>query len=308
MSATELKQYALKYPTGTTAQRPSNPVAGAYRFNTTEGAREYYDGTKWVVDVALGSLSNPAVSGQVLNDQGYSSGYYYIQPSGQSVKYCYVDNEHFGGGWVLVQTVGSNNDYHWNQTGDFNLYSGVDGSGNPVSYVPFSGTGYSSSTGRRYSDSFTKALGSAGDGVFRLEIARNGAETTNDNTLVNGNDYKVAQFVRYDNGINNYNSSNNGGDSDRTTKAIDIAHYYPYETNWETGGDGHYINAGSDYKVFDGHSDPSSINTSLYSSVRFLWGYNGGTGAGNTVGDGIYGGNTYSFNAGSNNPGYMWVK
>lgn len=43
---------SLKIPTGTTAQRPSNPVVGEIRYNTTLSKSEIYDGTAWK---ALGS-------------------------------------------------------------------------------------------------------------------------------------------------------------------------------------------------------------------------------------------------------------
>jgi len=35
---------ALQLPTGTTAQRPTSPSAGEWRFNTTEKYVEYWDG------------------------------------------------------------------------------------------------------------------------------------------------------------------------------------------------------------------------------------------------------------------------
>lgn len=38
----------VKFPAGTTAQRPAVPVAGMYRFNTTLGVNEEYNGTTWV--------------------------------------------------------------------------------------------------------------------------------------------------------------------------------------------------------------------------------------------------------------------
>ncbi len=38
---------ALQLPTGTTAQRPTSPSAGEWRFNTTEKYVEYYDGAAW---------------------------------------------------------------------------------------------------------------------------------------------------------------------------------------------------------------------------------------------------------------------
>jgi hypothetical protein len=39
---------AVKFSTGTTAQRPTSPVAGDTRYNTTESALEYYNGTDWI--------------------------------------------------------------------------------------------------------------------------------------------------------------------------------------------------------------------------------------------------------------------
>ncbi len=37
----------VKLPSGTTAQRPGSPAAGQFRFNTTIGDAEVYDGTAW---------------------------------------------------------------------------------------------------------------------------------------------------------------------------------------------------------------------------------------------------------------------
>lgn len=37
----------FKLPSGTTAQRPSNPQTGMLRFNTDAGVMEVYDGTQW---------------------------------------------------------------------------------------------------------------------------------------------------------------------------------------------------------------------------------------------------------------------
>lgn len=255
------------------------------------------------------SAGTAAINGIAIKNQGLPSGYYWIKPYGETARYCYVDNTNYGGGWVLVQTVGSGTNHHWNQTGDFNLYNdGV------KSYVPFSGTGYDSTSGRRYADSFVVALGhgGGGEGVFRLEIARNGASPSSDNTLTNSTDYKCAQFTRMDKNMKWYASSNNGSLGDVAQRSFDIAHYYPYETRWEHGNynnatgsnaNGHFQVFNSNYKVFDGHSNPSSINSSLYSSVRFLWGYTGASG------NGIYGGSTYGFNLNNDgNPGYMWIR
>jgi hypothetical protein len=46
----------LRYPIGTTAQRPSSPLAGMIRFNTTINNLEYYNGTTWVTAGAAPSI------------------------------------------------------------------------------------------------------------------------------------------------------------------------------------------------------------------------------------------------------------
>jgi len=38
---------AWTIPVGTTAQRPSSPVTGMIRYNTTLGYPEYYNGSSW---------------------------------------------------------------------------------------------------------------------------------------------------------------------------------------------------------------------------------------------------------------------
>ena len=39
---------ALDLPVGTTAQRPTPPVIGMWRFNSTIGGLEYYNGSSWI--------------------------------------------------------------------------------------------------------------------------------------------------------------------------------------------------------------------------------------------------------------------
>ena len=39
----------MSMPSGTTAERPANPVTGVLRYNSTIGNFETYNGTKWIV-------------------------------------------------------------------------------------------------------------------------------------------------------------------------------------------------------------------------------------------------------------------
>ena len=47
---------AMNLPVGTSAQRPSNPVVGTVRWNTTTASPEIYNGTSWV-PYTLGAYS-----------------------------------------------------------------------------------------------------------------------------------------------------------------------------------------------------------------------------------------------------------
>lgn len=38
----------LKFPVGTTAQRPATPTTGMMRFNLTTNTLEYYNGSNWI--------------------------------------------------------------------------------------------------------------------------------------------------------------------------------------------------------------------------------------------------------------------
>lgn len=38
----------LKIPSGTTAQRPSSPQTGDFRYNTDDESFEVYDGSTWI--------------------------------------------------------------------------------------------------------------------------------------------------------------------------------------------------------------------------------------------------------------------
>jgi hypothetical protein len=43
-----LRNFALTLPSGNTLQRPSTPIAGMIRYNTTLSKIEGYDGNSWV--------------------------------------------------------------------------------------------------------------------------------------------------------------------------------------------------------------------------------------------------------------------
>ena len=62
---------AENLPSGTTAQRPSSPVAGANRFNSTLGFAEYWTGSQWAT---YGAISATSVSYLVVAGGGGSAG------------------------------------------------------------------------------------------------------------------------------------------------------------------------------------------------------------------------------------------
>lgn len=66
---------ALNLPTGTTAQRPASPAAGACRFNTTNLTTEIYSGQAWViVTTQTYNLSYLIVAGGGGNGGGFNGG------------------------------------------------------------------------------------------------------------------------------------------------------------------------------------------------------------------------------------------
>ena len=62
---------ASNLPSGTTAQRPSSPVAGANRFNSTLGFAEYWTGSQWAT---YGAISAASVSYLVVAGGGGGAG------------------------------------------------------------------------------------------------------------------------------------------------------------------------------------------------------------------------------------------
>lgn len=308
-------------PSGSTAQRPASPAVGSMRFNTTLGQFEIaLGGSAWITlggagaggGTNLGSYDSPAANGIDLKEAGAASGYYWIRPIGYAEpRYCYVDNTNYDGGWVLVKCIGSQSTNHWNTFEASNLYNQtIDG--RSVDYVPYSGTGYSTSSGRRWDDNFIVDLASnanGGHGIINIRIAQNGANPPGGpyDTYAGGNNsnWRYASFIRMNNGIHYFSSTNTGGDGrqgDRREGTFSVSHVYPY--NWERPGGYDHIRLYNDsYKVFDYHSNPSNIQTSRYGVNRVLYGYTGAN-----SGRGIYGGSD-SFTGNNNtNPGYFFIR
>lgn len=42
-------QKYIPFPSGTTAERPADPIYGSFRYNSTESRFEFYDGSSWIV-------------------------------------------------------------------------------------------------------------------------------------------------------------------------------------------------------------------------------------------------------------------
>jgi len=95
---------SIQLPTGTTAQRPSSPVAGMIRYNTSWGGIEHYNGTQWVQGIGS-SASTAASSGKAIYNALPSapSGIYWLKTSGGTAFQAYVAMD-YGGGWVNLHT------------------------------------------------------------------------------------------------------------------------------------------------------------------------------------------------------------
>ena len=207
----------------------------------------------------------------------------------------------------MIAGTGSNN--HYGTFEASNLYTQtVDGV--TAQYVPVSGTYYSSSSGRKYADTFIRAVCEArngGDEVINVRLATNntqppgGPYDTYNGGTIGGDAWNYASFIKYRGGIQYYSNLNTGGDGrqgDRREGNFRVSHVYPY--NWEQPGGWENIRLyDNNYKIFDYHSNPSGNQTSRYSNNRVLWGYTGNTS------QGIYGAGPAS---GQGHPGYFFVR
>ena len=81
-------------PVGTTAQRPSSPVSGMIRYNTTESQLEYYDSSNWRKFVGSSTTATGTTQGSALNsvqelyDIGHQAdGLYWLNLDGTARQY-----------------------------------------------------------------------------------------------------------------------------------------------------------------------------------------------------------------------------
>lgn len=65
---------SMTLPVGTTAQRPSTPTTGMYRFNSTLGNNEVYNGTFWETDGIVQGTSVASTSGTSIDFTGIPAG------------------------------------------------------------------------------------------------------------------------------------------------------------------------------------------------------------------------------------------
>ena len=132
------------FPKGTTAQRPSSPVSGSVRFNTTLGYLENYTGTEWL---PVGYVTPADVSDKTNTSTGYfqvpvgTDGQRTFTPVEGLIRYNTTQDIYEGylnGGWVRFQTY---------PQGDYTISylvaagGGGGGSGHTTGNVPPGGGG-----------------------------------------------------------------------------------------------------------------------------------------------------------------------
>lgn len=116
----------IKLPAGTTSQRPTTPIAGMIRHNTTWGITEYFDGINWreiasnYIAADGSSAALAAESAEVIKflTKTNTNGTYWINlPTvGPTQTFCIMDNAFAGGGWMMVMkaTTGTTFNYSAN--------------------------------------------------------------------------------------------------------------------------------------------------------------------------------------------------
>ena len=162
---------SLNLPKGTTAQRPSSPVAGMVRENTDDNVIEYYNGTEWkqvltqdppvLVDclVVAGGAGGGYI-GSVREPGGGGAGGC-IESLGVAVPLATVLNIVIGaGGGVVTYDAGTNGS---NSTIDFGSFTAIGGGGGGAQqFLPKSGG--SGGGGSHFGGNQVGAAGTAGQG------------------------------------------------------------------------------------------------------------------------------------------------
>lgn len=115
----------LTLPSGTTGQRTSTPVPGSFRYNTTLGGTEIYNGTNWtglgILDGLTEATAAPSATSILANNPSAPNGLYWIRPgapwTGGAIR-VYCDMTFDGGGWIQAfvlhktqSTTSSSNNY-----------------------------------------------------------------------------------------------------------------------------------------------------------------------------------------------------
>jgi hypothetical protein len=143
---------ALQLPTGTTAQRPTSPSAGEWRYNTTEKYVEYWDGGEWR-QIDTEALPNPDdFPSQNFNVNTYNGN----RPSTQTIDAKFNEAAAFNGSSSGITSsslgtalnVSSLSFSLWfktnlNDSTDRILISSYDGTGNARFYVSLLNSGLS---------------------------------------------------------------------------------------------------------------------------------------------------------------------
>ena len=108
---------ALRLPSGSTGARPSSPVTGYIRWNTSLGAVEIYNGSTWIQYYGENGTSNaPFTSMANLSSNDPGSGYWYVRFDGSNTEEVYAYKDPNGKYWVMVASI-TDNTSHGSYTG-----------------------------------------------------------------------------------------------------------------------------------------------------------------------------------------------
>jgi len=247
---------ALKVPVGTTAQRPASPVAGDTRYNTTNTAMEFYNGTSWRTVGALdGSSSALAAPNAVyLRDVAgvTQNGTYWITVNGTPTQiYCNFTTA--GGGWMSFASAPGSGNFFGGDTGLATSWTGLS-----YSFGTYSSAGSIGNYWRNYSaQSVTQLLFLTGNGTYWISFPIShvvGTPTT-----------------AYTSGVTT--SNNFPVDSNAYNTTITVMHRSPNlgEDPWINAGNDHAI--GNDYMFWGennttGHLPFKNANGGIIAFVR----------------------------------------